>query len=160
MPKIDPIRPTDDDARAQARALVARARFAALGVLEPDTGAPMVTRVALGTEAGGTPITLISALSGHTTALRVDPACSLLVGEPGDKGEPLTHPRLTLQCRATFVAREDDETLRARWLDQHPKAALYIGFADFAFVRFTVVAAFLNGGFGKAFRLTPEDLAL
>ena len=44
--KTDPIRPTDDDARDQARALIAQARFAALGVIDPATGAPMVTRIA------------------------------------------------------------------------------------------------------------------
>ena len=36
--KTDPIRPTDDDARDQARALIAQARFAALGVIDPRDG--------------------------------------------------------------------------------------------------------------------------
>jgi putative heme iron utilization protein len=48
--------------------------------------------------------------------------------------------------------------LRAHWLKGHPKAALYIDFADFAFVRLTPESALLNGGFGRAFRLSPEDL--
>ena len=43
----DLIRPTDDEARTLARTLLDTARFAALGVLLPDTGAPMVTRIAL-----------------------------------------------------------------------------------------------------------------
>ena len=56
-------------------------------------------RVAVATDAQGTPVTLVSDLSHHTRALRADPACSLLVGEPGEKGDPLTHPRLSLQGR-------------------------------------------------------------
>ena len=154
-----PLRPTDDDARAQARDLIDTARFAALGVLAD--GVPMVSRVALATDACGTPVSLISDLALHTAALRATPACSLLLGEPGAKGDPLTHPRLTLQVRAEFIARDsaDHPRLRARYLDLRPKSALYLDFADFNFVRFVPVAAMLNGGVGRAFHLTPADLA-
>lgn len=162
MPENDPIRPTDDEARALARTLLQDARFAALGVLEPESAAPMVTRVALGTGGDGAPVTLVSTLAAHTAALGANPRCSLLVGEPGPKGDPLTHPRLTLQCTAAFVARDAPEhaALRVRWLESHPKAKLYVDFADFGFVQMQVGSGFLNGGFGKAFRLTPADLEL
>ncbi len=85
-----------------------------------------------------------------------------MVGEPGDKGDPLTHPRLTLQCTADFVPRPgaDHDRLRALYLRQQPKAKLYIDFGDFALVRLRMTAGFLNGGFGRAFRLAPEDLDL
>ncbi|MCO6383544.1 HugZ family protein [Oceanicola sp. 502str15] len=160
MPETDPIRPTDDEARALSCGLLDEARHGALGVLEG--GAPLVSRIAVGTDARGGPVTLVSSLSAHTAALRAEPACSLMVGEPGSKGDPLTHPRLSLQCRAAFVERESDDhaALRARWLESHPKAKLYIDFGDFGFVRLEVQGAFLNGGFGKAFRLTPADLGL
>ncbi|QDC08465.1 HugZ family protein [Oceanicola sp. D3] len=156
----DPIRPTDDEARAMARALLDDARFGALGVL--DGGVPMVSRIAVGTDAGGGPVTLVSSLSAHTGALRAEPVCSLMVGEPGPKGDPLTHPRLSLHCAARFVERQSEAhaALRARWLESHPKAKLYIDFGDFGFVAMEVQGAFLNGGFGKAFRLTPQDLGL
>ncbi len=49
--------------------------------------------------------------------------------------------------------------LRRRYLAHHPKAALYVDFADFAFWRFNVSRASLNGGFGKAYALTASDLA-
>ena len=49
----DLIRPTDDEARTLARTLLDTARFAALGVLLPDTGAPMVTRIALARDDRG-----------------------------------------------------------------------------------------------------------
>ncbi|MEL6517405.1 MAG: pyridoxamine 5'-phosphate oxidase family protein [Pseudomonadota bacterium] len=162
MPQTSPIRPTDDDARALARALIDSARFGALGVQDPETGAPMVTRVAAATTPDGAPLTLISDLSTHTTALRANPICSLLLGEPGGKGDPLTHPRITLQCRAAFLrhGQPGHADLRAHYLSQQPKAQLYIDFADFSFAIFTVTAAHLNGGFGKAFILTPQDLGL
>ena len=157
----DPIRPTDDAARQLARDLLDSARFAALAVVLAD-GAPMVTRVAFGRAPEGTPLTLISDLAPHTGALRANPACSLLVGEPGPKGDPLTHPRLTLQAHARFTGKGDagHDALAAHYLRDHPKARLYIGFADFAFALFSVQAGHLNGGFGKAFRLTAADMGL
>ena len=155
-----PIRPTDDEARALARTLIDQAAYGALGVIDPESGAPMVSRVAVGTDAAGTPVMLVSDLSHHTKALKENPACSLLVGEPGQKGDPLTHPRLTIQARAGFLRHGEDghAELRARWLETHPKSKLYIDFADFSFARLAPVSAHLNGGFGKAFVLTAEDL--
>ncbi|WP_323777760.1 hypothetical protein [Leisingera sp.] len=49
--------------------------------------------------------------------------------EPDGKRPLVSHPRLSLMCRA-----------------------------DFIFVRFAVTGAHLNGGFGKAFRLAAADL--
>lgn len=157
----DPIRPTDDEARDLARALMTQARFAALATLTEE-GAPSVSRLAFALDDRGTPLSLVSTLSAHTQAILRQPQISLLVGEPGEKGDPLTHPRLTLNGRGevldnTTAAHAD---LAAQYLRSHPKAKLYIGFGDFHFLRFRITAGFLNGGFGKAFRLTPEDLGL
>lgn len=162
----DPIRPTDDEARALAQSLLKEARFCAIGVIDPETGTPSVSRVALATAPDGRPVTLISTLSAHSRALQACRDCSLLVGEPGETGDPLTHPRLTIQAKANFVRHGDDteeanhKALRDHYLAQRPKSKLYIDFADFFFARFDVTRAFLNGGFGKAFNLTPADLAL
>ena len=155
----NPIRPTDHEARALGRRLLTDARFGALGVTL-DTGAPMVTRIAVATDSAGIQLTLISSLSMHTRALMQAPTCSLLVGEPGAKGDPLNHPRLTLQCVANFVdrTRADHTDLRARYLDQQPKAKLYIDFGDFSLVRLKISRAYLNGGFGQAYHLTAADL--
>ncbi|MDJ0627448.1 MAG: pyridoxamine 5-phosphate oxidase [Rhodobacter sp.] len=157
-----PIRPTDDDARALARMLIDGAGHGALGVIDPATGGPMVTRIAVARDMDGGPMTLISSLSAHTAALQINPACSLLLGDPGPRGDPLTHPRITLQCRAGFVPRPgaEHDALRARYLDQQPKAKLYIDFGDFTLVRLRITEAHLNGGFGQAYRLTPGDLDL
>lgn len=151
----NPIRPTDDEARSLACTLISQARFAALAVLDPTTGAPVVTRIALVASPTGLPLTLISTLSTHTTALAANPACSLLIGEPGPKGDPLTHPRLTLQATASPA---DKIALRAHYLSRYPKAQLYYDFADFQLTQMTPQSAFLNGGFGKAFHLTRADL--
>jgi len=161
MEKSSPLRPVDDEMRALARALLARARFGALAVLQGTAGRPFVSRIAVGCDRAG-PLSLVSDLAQHTGALRAHPECSLLVGEPGGKGDPLTHPRLTLQCTADFVPRDAPgfADLRAAWLASHPKAKLYIDFADFSFVRFRVDQAFLNGGFGLASMLSGEDLGI
>jgi len=148
----DPFRPTDDEARQLARALVANARHGALGVLQDGT--PMVSRVALAPMDAGL-LTLISDLAPHTEALRQNPDASLLLGEPG-KGDPLAHPRITLQVRAAFQDKTD--VLTKQYLATQPKAQLYIGFADFHLVRLDITSAQLNGGFGKAYRLTASDL--
>lgn len=159
MTKDTPYQPTDAAARAQAQDLIAGARFAALAILRPDVALPSVSRIALATDARGHPITLISELSDHTQALQANPSCALLVGEPAASGDPLTHPRLTLHAVARHIARgtTDHEVLRARYLNLRPKSKLYIDFADFTFVRFDVQDGVLNGGFGKAYRLTASD---
>ena len=150
--KADPFRPTDDEARAQARNLIQSARHGALAVLQG--GRPMVTRVALA--PGDEDLTtLVSDLAPHTQALRDAPNASLLIGEPG-KGDPLAHPRITLQVTATFM--EKTEQAASAYLRSQPKAQLYIGFGDFHLVRLAPTEALLNGGFGKAYRLTPGDL--
>ncbi len=155
------IRPTDDDTRSLARSLLSQARFCAIATLD-DRGAPVSARIALGQGPDKAPISLVSQLSQHTQALMRDPRCSLLVGEPGPKGDPLTHPRLTVQATADMVLRDaaEFEEMQNGWLTSHPKSRLYIGFTDFLFARFSVTGAFLNGGFGKAFTLTPTDLGL
>jgi putative heme iron utilization protein len=162
MAEIDPIRPTDDEARRLGRSLIDGASFGAIGVRDPATGAPYVSRIAVIAGPEGHPLTLISRLAHHTGALRADPACSLLLGEPGERGDPLTHPRITLSCRAEFTETGTDghNALRDFYLQRLPKAKLYVDFPDFAFATLRVSAAALNGGFGKAFHLTPEDLGL
>lgn len=158
----DLIRPTDDEARSLAQRLIRLVRHCALGVIDPETEMPLVSRVAFGTSPEGQPVSLISDLALHTRALKAMPRCSLLLGEPEDKGDPLVHPRLTLQAGVHFLRHGDTghADLAAHYLRDHPKSKLYIGFADFSFVLFDVQKAYLNGGFGKAFVLTPEDLNL
>lgn len=153
------LRQTDAQAIRLARNLMRTARYGALGVIEPETGRPQVSRVATATDLDGTPLILVSALAAHTSALMADPRASLLLGEPG-KGDPLAHPRITLACNAKEIGRGMPSHARVarRYLCRQPKAKLYAGFADFTFFRLEPEGASLNGGFGKAYVLTAEDL--
>ncbi|MCR9123467.1 MAG: DUF2470 domain-containing protein [Phyllobacteriaceae bacterium] len=156
------LRETDGEAIRLAKTLVATARHGALAVHPSGESAfPGVSRVQLSTDVDGTPVILISALSPHMAALETAPESALLIGEPG-KGDPLAHPRITLRTLAARVARDSDDhaRIRRRHLARHPKAALYVDFGDFAFFRLAIAGASLNGGFGKAYELIADDLAL
>lgn len=155
------IRPTDDGARKLARRLIRAARFAAIAVKEAESQVPFVSRVACATDIDGSPLILISTLSAHTRGLIEYPVCSLMFGEPG-KGDPLAHPRVSVIGRAERLERGGEEEARARrrYLARQPKAKLYADFADFALYRIRPERASLNGGFGKAFELTREDIVV
>ena len=156
--KKDVIRETDAEAIRLAKTLIRSARFGALAVIEPGTGAPLASRVGVATDIDGAPLILISMLSAHTGALLADPRCSLLLGEPG-KGDPLAHPRIGLACRALRLERGSADHVRAerRYLNRNPKAKLYAGLGDFSFFRLEPERAGLNGGFGKAYLLDRDD---
>src|SRR6056297_3304010 len=145
MVEKSPVRPTDDEARGLARALLTEARHGALAVLDPEMGRPAVTRIAVALDLEGTPLTLVSDLSSHTRALR---------------GDPRAYPRITLAVEGAFVTRDspDHAVLRDHWVARRPKSKLYVDFTDFSFVRLRPASAALNGGFGKAFELTADDL--
>jgi heme iron utilization protein len=155
----DLIRHTSPQAIRLAKTLMRTARFGALAVIDAKTGEPAVSRVAVATALDGAPLILISSLSGHTQSLLENTHCSLLLGEPG-KGDPLAHPRVTLQCFARFLDRSSNAGKHAseRYLRHNPKAKLYADFGDFSFVRLEPKSAALNGGFGQAFRLTGQEL--
>ena len=155
----DPVQPADDAARALARKLLTLGH-AALAWTDPDTGNPGISRISFARDPEAGLLTLISGLAPHFRALRANPACAVMLGEVGDKGDPLTHPRLMIQARATFVAPDDPArpSLRDRWLLRNPKATVYVELPDFAFVRLTPVSALLNGGFGRAHRINAADL--
>jgi putative heme iron utilization protein len=157
-PKQDPIRPMDETARGLARGLLRSARHAALATLSGD-GHPFASLTSLATDADGTPLILISTLSGHTANLLADPRASLLIA-PGGKGDPLAHPRISLRVRARRIEREgeDGARIRRRFLARQPKAALYVDFPDFSFFALTVEGASLNGGFGRAYEPAPADI--
>ena len=157
--KASVIRETDDEARDLARKLFREAEFVALAVLDPETGFPFVSRVLMVTDHDGAGAILVSGLSAHTRALLADQRASVLAGEPG-KGDPLAHPRITVQCTAETVERDSDThgRLRELFLQRHAKSKLYIDFPDFRFFRLVPRTASLNGGFGRAYILTGDDL--
>lgn len=157
--KKDVLRETDGEAVRLARTLLRASRYGALAVLNPQSGAPMASRVAVASDHDGAPLILVSALSAHTGGLEADPRCSLLLGEPG-KGDPLAHARITLACLAEKITKDDPRHARIKWrfLSHNPKSKLYAGLGDFSFFRLEPQAASLNGGFGKAYALPASDL--
>lgn len=159
--KPSPIRQTDEEARRLGRRLLRGARYASLAVIDAQTGFPAVSRALLGMDLDGVPVILVSDLASHTAGLKKDPRCSIMTGEPG-KGDPLAHARITVFCTAEPVDRDSDDysRIRARFVARHRKAELYVDFADFRFFRLVPSSAALNGGFGKAYILTGEELTI
>ncbi|MGO4851216.1 pyridoxamine 5-phosphate oxidase [Phaeovulum sp. W22_SRMD_FR3] len=153
-----PFRAADAEGRALAHQLMTMARHGALAVLDPATGAPAVTRVAVGLAVPEGLYLFVSGLAAHTAALAADPRAGLLLGEPGPKGDPLTHPRLSLSVTAEPTEESQRPELSRRWLTEHPKAKLYIELADFRFVFLKITGGALNGGFGRAWKFTAADL--
>lgn len=159
MPETNPIRPTTPEAIQLAKTLLRTSRYGAVAVFDPATGRPLASRVAVATDMDGTPLILVSGLAAHTPGLLANPSCSLLLGEVG-KGDPLAHARVTLHCQARKVERSaaDYPRIRRRYLNHNPKGSLYVDLGDFAFFRLELESASLNGGFGKAFNLTRDDM--
>ena len=157
-PEKSPLLPTDDSARALARKLLRDSRTAALATLDLS-GAPFVSLAGCACLEDGSPLLLVSQLSQHTGHMLARPLVSLLFSDIG-KGDPLAHPRLSLSGRAEPIPQDSPQRAQARqlYLDSHPKAQLYIDFADFILVRIRPEQAALNGGFGRAYQLTPDDL--
>lgn len=158
-PKL--LQDTTEDVRRQARVLLRSARSLPLATLDAATGFPAVSRALTGMDVDGSVVILISGLSQHFASLMADPRCSVMAGEPG-KGDPLAHPRLTVQCKAERVSHDDarHSRIRSRFLRRHPKAQLYVDFPDFAFFRLVPDSASFNGGFGKAYVLEGRDLLI
>lgn len=155
----DPVQPANADAQTLVRQLLGLGH-AALAWQDPDTGAPGISRIAFHRDPEAGLLTLVSGLAPHFRALRDRPDCALMLGEVAGKGGPLTHPRLMIRARASFVPQNDPArpAIRDRWLEHNPKATVYIDLPDFAFVRLAPTSALLNGGFARAFHIAPEDL--
>ncbi|MBL9075043.1 pyridoxamine 5-phosphate oxidase [Tabrizicola sp.] len=155
----DPVQPANDDALATVRQLLSLGH-AALAWTDPDTGTPGISRIAFARDPEAGLLTLVSGLAPHFRALRDKPDCALMLGEVAGKGDPMTHPRLMIRARASFIAADDPArpAIRSRWLERNPKATVYIDLPDFAFVRLDPQSALLNGGFARAFHIQPGDL--
>lgn len=142
------------DAVGVAKGLLRTVRAGALATIDRDTGFPFASLVTVATDWDGSPLLLLSRLSGHTQNLETDPRASILLAETG-KGDPLAHPRLTVMGRAERCL---EARARSRFLNRHPKAKLYADFADFSYWRVAIMGAHLNGGFARAASLTAEGL--
>jgi putative heme iron utilization protein len=149
----------DDDSAARAAArhdgkrLLRMARTAALATLEG--GAPLTTLVGMASDWDGAPLFLMSQLSRHARNLAADSRASLLLTSRAGRGDPLNHPRITLNGRVRLREGADG---RERYARRNPKSKLYINFGDMALRRLDVESVHFNGGFGRAGALSAADL--
>ena len=107
---------------------------------------PYASQVLTTCDDQGNPLLLISDLADHTRNIRNDARVSLLYSGPA-VDEPLG-PRVTLQGEAGQL---DKGPLLEIYLQRHPSAKLYAGFADFHLFGVRPVRAHLVAGFGKAY---------
>lgn len=157
--KINPVHETNEEAFEITRKLLDETRYAALAVNDLESDFPLVSRVAachykdLGLFFAG------SDLSVHSKCLARDGKCSLMLGEPG-KGDGLAYARITFVGKTQRLPNDHQRRAeyRAAFVKTHPKAELYIDFADFGFYPMDLSRGLLNGGFGKAFHLDEKDL--
>ncbi|RCK41945.1 hypothetical protein TH25_23455 [Thalassospira profundimaris] len=166
----DPVAPAND--AASLRRLMRRAPEATLATLAHDhsqvaNGWPVTSMVQPVIDMDGTPVMLISELADHTRHIQNNPRVSLLFrpfsswdtrDEASETGrdKPVTDTqRLTVFGTARKM---EDHRIKRRYLAIQPAAALYAGFADFAFYRIDIEAAYWVGGFGKQRRLRGDQL--
>lgn len=146
---------------ARARAVLRGSDRAALATLmrpeTPDTDAPYASLVLVALDLDGSPLLLLSTLADHTRNLLADGRVSLLFDGTAGLAEPLAGPRVSVQGQAIATT---EPRHRARYLARHPGAALYAGFADFAFYRVAVARAHLVAGFGAIHWISASDLLL
>lgn len=157
---VDEQRPAADpafDPIVESKRLLRATRAGTLATLN-GSGDPFASLVTVATVPDGSPLILVSQLSHHTRHLDKDGRCSLLLAETGD-GDPLAHPRLTITgVAAKIVEPQARGRVRARFLARHPKAELYVDFADFSFWQIAMEQIHLNGGFARAARFPSARL--
>ncbi|MEM8685065.1 MAG: DUF2470 domain-containing protein [Pseudomonadota bacterium] len=148
--------PINDEVRSQARTLIRTARHGALALIGDD-GAPSVARVGLATDTNGLPVFPVSSLSGRVDDMHRDGRASLLVGQSGN-GDVLAHSRLSMNGHARRLDGDEHRRARRRYLERHPKADLYIDFADFSLWCLEVTTVSFVRGFGHAYAMDARDI--
>ncbi len=121
------MKPTPDfDRRSKRqRSFCAKARSGALATLMAGAGDPYCSLVNVATAADGSPLLLISRLAVHTKNILADNRVSLMLDERKE-GDPLEGARVMLMGTAEAT---DDAAARRRYLDRHPAAEMFAGFA-------------------------------
>ena len=138
-----------------ARGLIAASSTAALATLDRQSAGPYVSLVSIAATAGHVPVLLLSELAQHTQNLIANARASLLFSAVPGVQDPLTLARVTL---IGSLERTADADARNAFLAQHPAAAQYADFGDFAFYRFNIENAHFIGGFGRIVALSRNDL--
>jgi heme iron utilization protein len=144
------------DPATAARRLVREAEIAHFGTLMADTGHPYVSLVNVATDPAGTPILLLSSLAWHTKNIEHDGrASALFVAAPAaGQVDALQGARVTVLGQMARAAEGD----RRRYLAQHPQAADYCDFSDFALWRLEPRLVHAVAGFGRIATFTAAQV--
>jgi heme iron utilization protein len=144
------------DPAAAARGLIRQAQIAHFGTLMADTGHPYVSLVNVATDPAGTPILLLSSLAWHTKNIERDGrASALFVAAPAaGQVDALQGPRVTVLGHMAPAVGND----RRRYLAQHPQAADYCDFSDFALWRLEPRQVHAVAGFGRIATFTAAQV--
>lgn len=146
-----------EQAIREARATIRGASAATLA--SSAGGQPFASLVTPAPAPDLSPLLWLSSLSEHTRHLVAEPRCALLFAGAANGPNPQTAPRVTVTGLAERVPDAEVPPLKARWLARHPYAALYADFADFGLWRVRIGGALQVGGFARADRIRPSELA-
>jgi len=143
------------------RRLLRESRWAALATVREDQ--PLASWVAFAAEDDFTGCILhLSRLALHTRYLFDNPRAALALSEPDSvtQPDPQRLARVSLQGQMRRVARDmpDYDSARRHYLARLPEAAVQFELGDFELYRFVIETGRFVGGFGRAYRIGPEDL--
>ncbi|TXD37729.1 hypothetical protein FRC98_08565 [Lujinxingia vulgaris] len=138
-----------DALAGEARRLLMESRHGVLATLSEESGFPYASVVDVAGLEDGDLLLLLSDLAEHTRNLRADGRASLVVAATEGEGELLERGRASFQGRVESVSTDGTEEVRARYLEVHPQAKGYVGFADFHFFRLRVERVRFIAGFGR-----------
>jgi len=148
----------DENPAQSARALVRRARTAALATTLADekqaVGAPYASLVTVAADFDGSPILLLSDLADHTRNLKADARASLLFDAASGLQNPQAGPRVTVLGR---IRKQADARQAGRFLARHPAARAYASFGDFNSYVMEVERVHYVGGFARAHWIDGAD---
>lgn len=133
----------------RARTLLSIASIGILSTISrKHPGFPFGSLMPFALDSVGRPLFLISSMAMHTQNLKVDPRCSLFVGQADAEGDPLGAARATLIGDAELVPAEDVPSVREGYIARHENSRYWVDFADFSFFRLQPRDLYYVGGFG------------
>jgi putative heme iron utilization protein len=141
----------------EARLLLRRARFCALGTSNREPEGPYVSLANIATDGQGHPVIFISKLAWHTRNIEADPQASIMVSEVPAEGDALTGPRVTFMGR---FEKLDATEIARRYAHHHPAARTYLDFPDFSFFRLKTQKIHAVAGFGRIETMAPDEVFL
>jgi putative heme iron utilization protein len=141
----------------RARTLISIGRIGALATHSKEwPGYPFASMMPYAADGQGRPAVFVSSMAMHTQNLVSDMRASLLVVQPDVSGDPLAAARVTLV--GTMVETPAEE-VRDLYVGRHENSRYWQDFADFAYYRQEVAAAYYIGGFGVMGWISGEEYA-